>query len=218
MVKDRSSKRAEEGERLKAARKAVGLSQYAVAQNIGVNREVVSRWESGLVWPTLDHLKELVNLYGVSVDWVLGNERRVAETRRPVYTVGPPEEIPLRSVPIVGTISADGLVEGWQEVSGSLELPSSLLREAPRSFGLRVSGDSLSSEQIFDGIIVVVDPDAAFVDGKIYAVTVDGEVAARRVFAVGEQLKIVTGDGSEDEYPRSRVGVIGRVRWSLKEY
>jgi SOS-response transcriptional repressor LexA len=102
-------------------------------------------------------------------------------------------------------------------VSG--QISRSILREAPRAFGLRVSGNSLASEWIYEGAIVVVDPDATFVDGKIYAVRVEGgEVAARRLFDMDGRFKLVTGDGNVDEYPKDRVTIIGRVRWSFREH
>lgn len=81
-------------------------------------------------------------------------------------------------------------------------------------------GDNLQvlREHVPDESVDLVDPEAEFIDGKIYAVIVDGgEVAARRVFEAGQQLKLVTGDGHVDEYPRSRVNLIGRVRWSFRE-
>ena len=80
IIKTQSFKRVEEGERLKIARQAAGLSQYSVAQRINVNREVISRWENGHVWPTAEHLRDVSSLYGVSVDWLLRGDRRIAET------------------------------------------------------------------------------------------------------------------------------------------
>jgi repressor LexA len=165
-------------------------------------------------------------LYGVSVDWLLKGDRTIRETRagyalglaRPAGGAGL-EELSLTAVPVLGAISAGGLVEAWQEDLGTLEVPTHVRRLAPRAFGLRVYGSSLASEWINDGSIVVVDPDAPFVDGKIYAVRLDGgQVAARRVIEAGPVLKLVTGDGEVSEYPRLAVAIIGRVRWSFREH
>jgi SOS-response transcriptional repressor LexA len=214
----RPQKWVEEGKRLKLARENARLTQEQVARELDVNRHVVWNWETGRSWPTLGHLRRLTGLYGVTVDWLMGNEDRVAEAR-PVYSVGQLEELEMASVAIIGAVSAGGLVEAWQEDLGHLEVPRSILREAPRAFGLRVSGNSLASEWIYEGAIVVVDPDATFVDGKIYAVRVEGgEVAARRLFDMDGRFKLVTGDGNVDEYPKDRVTIIGRVRWSFREH
>ena len=209
-----------QGARLKLAREAAGLTQAEVAEHVGVNRHVLWYWETGRSWPTPEHCHELTDLYGTSVEWLLTG-RRVAETRAAYQTPGERnlEELTLAAIPIHGAISAGGLVEAWQEDLGTLEVPSHILREAPRAFGLRVYGNSLASESISEGAIVVVDPDAPFLDGKIYAVRLDGgEVAARRLFDAGRNFKLVTGDGQVDEYPKRSVSIIGRVRWSLREH
>ena len=65
----------------------------------------------------------------------------------------------------------------------------------------------------------MVDPDARFVDGKTYAAVVEGgTVVARRIFEAGPLLKMVIGDGTVIEFAKSRVNVIGRVRWSYREH
>mgnify|MGYP001566293566 FL=1 len=119
-------------------------------------------------------------------------------------------------------ISAGGLVEAWQEDLGMLEVPSNILKEAPRAFALRVSGNSLASDWIYEGDVVVVDPGAAFVEGKIYAVrSEEGQpmVTARRVYTAGRgRLKLVSGDGAIDDVARDKVTLIGRIRWSFREH
>jgi transcriptional regulator with XRE-family HTH domain len=47
------------GEMLFARRKALGLSQDAVAEAAGIGQTTISRYESGKTSPTADHLKLL---------------------------------------------------------------------------------------------------------------------------------------------------------------
>ena len=209
------------GRTLREARKSAGLGLEQVAIRLDVTRQSVVQWETGKAFPAPEHLSRLIDLYGISAESLLKRDGRVAE-RRPTYPsheTGAPVELAMTTVPIVGAVSAGGLVEAWQEDLGTLEVPSRIVREAPRAFGLRVYGNSLASEWIYEGAIVVVDPDAGFIDGKIYAVMVDGgEVAARRVFEAGPSMKLMTGDGRVDEYARDRVNILGRVRWSFREH
>jgi repressor LexA len=195
--------RSEFGRRLRKARQNKELTLEQVGDALMVATPSVSRWESGNNWPTPDRLERLADLYSVSVDWLLKGDRTIRKTgagyslglARPTGAAGL-EELSLTAVPVLGAISAGGLVEAWQEDLGALEVPTYIRRLAPRAFGLRVYGSSLASEWINDGSIVVVDPDAPFVDGKIYAVRLDGgQVAARRVIEAGSVLKLVTGDG-----------------------
>lgn len=61
------------GEKLTQARKAAGLTQADVAAKLNVSRQAVSRWESGDTTPSVDKLKALAKLYGVSLDWLFGD-------------------------------------------------------------------------------------------------------------------------------------------------
>ena len=66
---------------------------------------------------------------------------------------------------------------------------------------------------------MVVDPDAPFVDGKIYAVRSEEHnqtIAARKVYEVGSRgYKLVSSDGSVVEVRKSRTELLGRIRWSF---
>ena len=60
-------------EKLIVSRNKAGLSQMELAERLGVSRQAVSRWESGDTTPTMDKLKALAKLYGVSLDWLFGD-------------------------------------------------------------------------------------------------------------------------------------------------
>ena len=57
-------------EKLIVSRNKAGLSQMELAERLGVSRQAVSRWESGDTTPTMDKLKSLARIYGVSLDWL----------------------------------------------------------------------------------------------------------------------------------------------------
>lgn len=54
------------------ARQASGLSQKAVAISLGVSSPTVSDWERERKYPSIDNLKQLADLFSVSVDYLLG--------------------------------------------------------------------------------------------------------------------------------------------------
>lgn len=60
--------------RIKECRMNCKLSQKYVAMSLGVAGPSVSNWESGKTLPTPDNLKRLATLFGVSVDYLLGEE------------------------------------------------------------------------------------------------------------------------------------------------
>lgn len=60
------------GDRLAGLRKAHGYSQEELADKIGVSRQAVSKWERTESSPDTDNLIALANLYGVSLDELVG--------------------------------------------------------------------------------------------------------------------------------------------------
>lgn len=61
-------------QRLIALRKEKGLTQAQLAEAINICRQSISDWERGVTKPTQDNLLLLSELYGVSVDYLLGKD------------------------------------------------------------------------------------------------------------------------------------------------
>ena len=61
-------------ERLKAARLACGLSQRKAAEKIGITRDVISKAECGVNVTQTASIAALADVYGVSIDWLLGRD------------------------------------------------------------------------------------------------------------------------------------------------
>ena len=82
-------------EKLIVLRDRAGLSQMELADRLGVSRQAVSRWESGDTTPTMDKLKSLAKIYGVSLDWLCSDtaDREPPEAAKPEAD-RPPDEAP----------------------------------------------------------------------------------------------------------------------------
>lgn len=61
-------------EKIYYCRKKEGKSQEALAEDIGVSRQAVSKWETGDSEPEISKLKILSETFGVTVDWLLSDE------------------------------------------------------------------------------------------------------------------------------------------------
>lgn len=59
------------GETLKEHRANCKMTQEFVAENLGVSRQAVSKWESGSADPSTSNLFALAKLFGVSVEELL---------------------------------------------------------------------------------------------------------------------------------------------------
>lgn len=60
-------------DRLVELRKHHKLSQEALAEKLGLSRQAISKWERAEASPDTDNLIALAELYGVSLDQLLGN-------------------------------------------------------------------------------------------------------------------------------------------------
>ena len=56
------------GEKLREARKQANLSQEQLAEQICVSRSAVAKWESDLGHPDIENLRELAQLFNLSMD------------------------------------------------------------------------------------------------------------------------------------------------------
>lgn len=58
-------------ERIRLARRALGLSQTQLAQAVGVQRSAVSHWEAPLGKnPSVSHLREIALVTGIQFEWL----------------------------------------------------------------------------------------------------------------------------------------------------
>lgn len=61
-------------ERLKELRLEHNLTYTALAKILQVNHYTVSRWENGIIEPTIRHLYNIAVYFGVTTDYLLGLE------------------------------------------------------------------------------------------------------------------------------------------------
>ena len=62
------------GVRLRRLRISQGLKQSSVAKSVGVKNGTISAYENGIRTPSFVTLIKLAEVYGVSVDYLIGNE------------------------------------------------------------------------------------------------------------------------------------------------
>lgn len=67
-------------EKIYYCRKKAGLSQEALAQQIGVSRQAISKWETGDAEPEISKLRLLAKAFHVTADWLLSEGGLEEET------------------------------------------------------------------------------------------------------------------------------------------
>ena len=61
-------------EKLTVLRKESGYTQLDLAEKVRVSRQAISKWETGRALPSMENLKYLSELFGVSVDYLLNDD------------------------------------------------------------------------------------------------------------------------------------------------
>ena len=70
-------------EKLQNLRRAAGFSQEALAEQLGVTRQAVSKWETGEGKPDIDNLLPLAKLLHTTVDYLLDDSAQEPQYQAP---------------------------------------------------------------------------------------------------------------------------------------
>ncbi|MBQ7800710.1 MAG: helix-turn-helix transcriptional regulator [Oscillospiraceae bacterium] len=70
-------------EKLYTLRKAAGMTQTDLAEQLNVSRQAVSRWEQGTAMPDVENLIAMSDLFGVTLDDLLKNREDAPEEEVP---------------------------------------------------------------------------------------------------------------------------------------
>lgn len=61
-------------QKIRNLRVAHGLSQTALADQLGVSQQTVYKWEKNIAYPNIDTLKAISKYFNVTIDYLLDNE------------------------------------------------------------------------------------------------------------------------------------------------
>lgn len=71
-------------EKIQHQRKRLGLSQESLAQQLGVSRQSVSKWEAGQSQPELSKVVALSELFDVTIDYLLKDHIDIEKSEKPI--------------------------------------------------------------------------------------------------------------------------------------
>ncbi len=205
------------GRNIKAFRGHKGLSQEGLAKIVGRSQTAASAWEDGKSIPRKANLNRLFAEFPeLSYDDIFSDEHGFA---RKVIKREKGEDIV--NVPLYGAISAGFPIEMLPN-EDLVPIPGTLFNAHPKSFFLRVSGESMN-RTLPNGCLALIDPKAEFVDGKIYAVSVEKTDATIKIVSrkknrieliphsYDPRFKKQSFKISENDEPS--VSILGRVVW-----
>lgn len=129
-----------------------------------------------------------------------------------------PERAPLRAflLPLVGQVAAGAPLLAEQNIEDHVAIGPEIAG-GDDSFLLRVRGESMLGDGIFDGDLVVVKPSPEVPDGTVAVVRVESaetgesEVTVKRVYREGGQLRLQPSNDAFDPLVVRDAHIEGRV-------
>lgn len=100
-------------EKICYCRKKKGQSQEALAEQLEVSRQAVSKWELGESEPDVGRLRLLAEIFQVSVDWLLSEEDPVEEGPQQTKPGAAAKEAPLSLEAFPGVLGKLVRKYGW---------------------------------------------------------------------------------------------------------
>lgn len=85
------------------------------------------------------------------------------------------------SLPLLGKVAAGQPIEALTH-DEFVDVPPSMVRNASKSFALRVQGQSMIEDGIFDGDLILVQKQSSASNGDIVVATVDQEATVKRLY------------------------------------
>lgn len=124
-------------------------------------------------------------------------------------------------IPIVGRVAAGFPILAEQNIEGKITIDSNFVKKAEDCFALKVKGDSMIDNGIFEGDLVIVNPKSIdAVNGEIVVAMLDGEATVKTFEKKNNNIKLIPGNTKyepiEVDFNKefSIVGkVVGVMRW-----
>ena len=210
--------------RMRETREYLGLSQKAMAENLGCSYQAWQGYEAGNNLPGGKILQRL-NILGISIDWLLtGHGALTARTNLSATDS-------LAFVPHVDArlAAGDGSVNERLQIRDYIPFSRRYLAKKLGRGGidglvvLEVSGDSMEPT-ISDGSLVMIDQGDRDVSGSIMAFVFEDCAYIKRLQKFPGGIDVVS-DNKEFYPPHQitdadldRLNIIGRVRWIGKTF
>lgn len=133
-----------------------------------------------------DHLKALEK------KGFLKRHGQKSRTLRPLGGDNPPDhsdESDMIEVPILGRVAAGAPILAYENRTGTVRVDSFLLGTSQKVFALRISGDSMIGDGIFDGDYIFVKKQLNAESGDIVVALIEDEATCKRYYPEGDRIR-----------------------------
>ena len=159
---------------LKEIRTSVGWSQTKLSEKIGVSRSTIAMWETNGSQPDNDNLLKLSEVFGVSVDYLLGRTSSMEADRKPKGV----------RIPVLGNVAAGIPIDAIENILDYEEISEDMASRG-QYFGLKIKGSSMEP-RIKEGDVVIVREQPEVESGEVAIVLVNGDTATCKKVVINE--------------------------------
>lgn len=176
------------GDKIKARRLQLKLTQQEIADYVGISKSLVSRWETGDISNMgIDKLRRLAGILQVDgMDIVNEADLTSKEIKATDYNTTP--------IPLLGTIAAGTPILATENIEEYFNIDSSIKAD----FALRIKGDSMINVGIHDKDIVFIKKQSTLENGQIGAILLaEDEKATLKRFYKADDHYILQPENNE---------------------
>lgn len=153
------------GARIRLKRKENGYTLEEVAQKLGVSKQTVQRYETGVIAniPS-DKIELLSELFNTTPAYLMGWDSNVAKIPIDTDTI---------TIKVYGSVPAGQPIEALEDIIGYEEIPTAWTRFGKEFIALIVKGDSMYPKY-FEGDVVIIEVTPDCNNGQDAVVYVNG--------------------------------------------
>ena len=161
------------GERVKARREQLGLSQDELAKKLGYkSRSSINKIESDSRNLTQSKIKAIADALDTTPSYIMGWDEEID-----IFSFPNIEPLPSTTkIPLIGTIACGEPILAEENVDEYINIGQYVKAD----FCLRCAGNSMINARIYDGDIVCIKQQPIVENNEIAAVLIDDEVTLKR--------------------------------------
>ena len=124
---------------------------------------------------------------------------------------------PITGIPILGRVSAGKPIDAIENIEEYID-PSSMFKNTKDLFALKIKGDSMIQDGIFEGDIVFVHKQQKVNNGEIVVALIEDEAVVKKFYLTQEGVKLVSANPKYKPIISKNVQILGKVITVLRKY
>lgn len=175
-------------------------------------RQIGNNFDISSTFGVKRHLDALIKKGYINID--SNSNRSISLTQKALSLFNENPTKNYREIPIIGRVAAGYPVFSEENIEGTLIIDSSLIKKDFKYFGLKVKGDSMIDEGIFEGDTVIVKSQNIANNNEIIIAMVNGETTVKKYFKSKSKVELIPANKNYNPITVSNkmdFSVIGKV-------